>query len=73
MCRGMSEMVERVVGVLQGELRHEFTRDDLKEAARAAIAAMRQPTAAMLSALPYPGPEDYPTASWRAMIDAALK
>lgn len=45
--------------------------------ARAAIAAMREPTEAMLSAADFAGPDRYEPdgttdAVWRAMIDAAL-
>ena len=77
----MSEMIERVAKAI-----HKVTHDDkwptcnfCKDAARAAIEAMRQPTEAMIGAgrdatinndpLAYPDVED----TWPAMIDAALK
>ncbi len=65
-------MVERVARVLAIEADHNNWEEFVPDA-RMAILAMREPTEAMLSALPYPGPEDYPTAIWQAMIDEALK
>ncbi len=60
------EMIKRVATVIAG------ARIDM---ARAVIEAMREPTAAMIDASPYLGPEAEGTPSevWRAMIDTALK
>jgi hypothetical protein len=76
----MSEMAERVARAMHGNRyewpRPEFAehREDYREMARRAIAAMREPTEAMLNAanseeVGHP----WATLAWRAMIDAALK
>lgn len=77
----MSEMVERVARVLcarngEPESCLKFYRDD----ARAAIEAMREPTAAMVDASDI-GDEEFNVTNsavctiefWRTMIDEALK
>lgn len=65
----MSEMIDRVAGAIMGA-----SHSDYRIMARAAIAAMREPTEVMLRA--FYG--DMPVESrlgddWRDMIDAALK
>lgn len=77
----MSEMVERVarafyeaqfvnVNRIEWETRSRQGRNEYMRAARAAIAAMRDPTEAMLEAGP---PEPYMDCGvWAKMIDAAL-
>lgn len=76
----MSEMIERVRVALQ---KHQTVHGPYYEGmARAAVEAMREPTAAILSTmrddLPVDGHEwewldDQAENYWRAMIDAALK
>jgi homoserine acetyltransferase len=78
----MSEMIERLVATIGGSLGCESADDllnplALERAARAAVAAMREPTKAMLSAAADLDPmyDDGPTfgdAYWRVMIDEAL-
>lgn len=77
----MSEMVERVADALAGKSRIETTRTYWLTMARAAIAAMREPTEAMSSVQYYAdfgekglqlSPDDQ-SGIWRAMIDEALK
>ena len=80
----MSEMVERVARALAKKMRNSATVDngdlghvivddlfDMRYVARAAIAAMREPTEAMLDA--GWGPSDLPSDKWRAMVSEALK
>jgi len=65
-------MIERVEAAIQAE-RHKdghWTYTD-KDLARAAIAAMREPTAAMLEASPIHWDAAPVCDMWRAMIDAA--
>lgn len=83
----MSEMVERVaIALMDTTTEPHFPWDDQPEeiktrwrfAARAAIAAMREPTDAMRCAGLYCGPwradsTENPKGPWRRMIDAALK
>lgn len=83
----MSEMVERVAAAMVDadfdvdSWRHvdENMKDRLRAMARAAIAAMREPTEAMVaSGLAENGRgagtyEDYTLDAWQAMIDEALK
>ena len=71
----MSEMVERVAKALAREYDRDPETDNVglgtqlsTAMARAAIAAMREPTEAML----YAGWQE-DSSIWRAMIDAALK
>jgi hypothetical protein len=81
-----SEMVERVVRALTAEFEpyRVFDEGEAERLARAAIAAMREPTEAMVSAgseavngcyslEPGEGFDEPPApAAWQAMIDAAL-
>jgi hypothetical protein len=60
----MSEMIERVAMAIA-------QCDDLHDCARAAIAAMREPTAAMCEAADVVECNQ-PECIWQAMIDAAL-
>lgn len=71
----MSEMVERVKGAIQehwvwadGDLLGP-TDEQIETVARAAIAAMREPTDKMVSAMDFFGRRE----NWRAAIDEALK
>lgn len=64
-----NEMVCRVARAVQGAVR--LTDDEAYEAARAAIAAMREPTEAMLRR-PGVSSDQIITAIWTVMIDAAL-
>ena len=69
----MSEMIERVASALAKE-QHEELSDWHREEARAAIAAMRDPTVQML----IEGCENYLRNAkmshvWHTMIDEALK
>lgn len=70
----MSEMVERVAGAIAYEMGYVWgssgvDHEELRTAARAAIAATREPTEAMLVAA---AREVVSEAKWRAMVDAAL-
>lgn len=70
----MSEMVERVATAIEGALPNQMKHLG-PLLARAAIEAMREPTAAMEKAA-WPEPlfdPPVPTEAWKAMIDAALK
>ena len=64
-------MVERVADAIMAVVSANEIHDDVFEeaVARAAIAAMREPTEAMKRAAWVSGPEPL----WRAMIDEALK
>jgi hypothetical protein len=70
-------MVERVARALEALCEHDG--EPVQEMARAAIAAMREPTREMIiagervapAAEGYSMPDDIPD-TWRAMIDAAL-
>lgn len=66
----MTEMVERVARAIAKEIGSSFVHYDHREMARAAIAAMREPTDHMLMAS---GPHRTQKAKWQAMIDEALK
>lgn len=69
----MSEMVKRVVAAMRATDLDcaGWDADTLAELARAAIAAMREPTDDMLSAA---GPFSYgPLIHWENMIDEALR
>jgi hypothetical protein len=73
----VSKMVERVAkeifiacGYYQKEI-GEFILDDWIPAARAAIAAMREPTDEMISASNREWP--HVRSNWKAMVDAALR
>jgi hypothetical protein len=69
----MSEMVERVGAALRAACLKEFgtnwNNDVAWEFARAAIAAMREPTPAMLDA----AVEAYAADTWKDMINTALQ
>lgn len=79
----MSEMVERVARVIcdtqaacgalpraaKGDPRSDWAYGPALLVARSAVAAMREPTEAMIE---YGMIWNYPTATWQAMIDAAL-
>lgn len=83
-----SEMIERVAKVIgdaltdrDGWLKKSYSDDDVLAMARAAVEAMREPTAAMIDAGCEAGfrasgdqcrDENHEPPSWRAMIDAAL-
>lgn len=73
----MSEMVERVIAAMVATECDcaSWARGPLEEIARAAIAAMREPTKAMLKASGAEGllEEDHVEMTWDSMIDAALK
>lgn len=74
----MSEIVERVATVLQEQaLRNHITgliNEDAIFLARAAIAALRDPTEAMLAAAELlPKEQSTDSGIYSAMIDAALK
>ncbi|WNV09937.1 hypothetical protein [Tardiphaga sp. 709] len=79
----MSEMIERVAKAIYdafatvGDYENP-TKEDIKNAARAAIEAMREPTEAMDAAAYAADGTNMPLAitykeAWQAMIDAALK
>lgn len=77
----MSEMVERVAGVIV-ENNMRLSWEEARDLARAAIEAMREPTIAMVKAGtiswdPMDGgpvrPMFEPTKPYQSMIDAALK
>lgn len=75
----MSEMVERVARAIEQHLMlSEYRREEARNAARAAIKAMREPTEAMKADACVPMrvamslPEQHAD-TWREMIDAALK
>lgn len=73
----MSEMIERVARALAKQdaypdLPNEPAWPGWREVARAAIAAMREPTEAMRIKGRYANEMSDATATWRAMIDAAL-
>lgn len=73
-----SEMVERVAikiafeRVVAFERLPPFQQEMLRREARAAIAAMREPTAAMLDRVEYDS-HGWALQNWQAMIDEALK
>ena len=75
----MNEMVERVARAIEADSNYVISQHHSKALARAAIAAMREPTASMIDAAWEPGPRpvdfgDYdPQGIYQAMIDAALK
>ena len=72
----MSEMVRRVAWAIcapNGGLGCCGECGAIVERARAAIAAMREPTEAMVSAADAVGIDSDPTEYWPAMIDEALK
>jgi hypothetical protein len=72
----MSEMVERVARAIEDECAGCDPRNfsAFTNAARAAIAALREPTEAMVMAgKDAPFCPDIPTDVWYAMIDATLK
>ena len=66
-------MIERVARALLDEDRSAFTSDYYQRMARAAIAAMREPTPAMLHAgVDFRERNARTERIWQAMIDAAL-
>lgn len=74
------DMVERVAKALHAGsdsptewFDYETDREYWRDQARAAIAAMREPTEAMCAAAEATGDHWYFDDSWAAMIDAALK
>jgi hypothetical protein len=78
----MNEMIERVA--IQIFLSHGYldddwlkitgaARDEFRRCARAAVKAMREPTADMNDAGLANNYGRYATEAWRAMIDASLK
>jgi hypothetical protein len=76
----MSEMVERVARAIEAKSDYVISQHHAKALARAAIEAMREPTAAMIEAEPDDDGEFNKTNSvaharafWQAMIDEALK
>lgn len=74
----MSEMVERMAKALLEVGCDEPNLDDYRDMARAAIEAMREPTAVMIAAGDEVIPdnatyEDNAANAYRSMIDAALK
>jgi len=81
----MSEMVERVAKAMaclwlpEEVARRKEVARQLEPIARAAIAAMREPTEAMVKAArnpivrPMPHITEIVRAEWKAMIDAALE
>jgi predicted RNA methylase len=74
----MSEMIDRVARELCLALYDKDTTFPMvaaQKAARAAIAAMREPTEAMIEGTNYPNTtwDSGDADVWRAMIDAALK
>ncbi len=79
----MSEMVERVARAMvesrpipEGHIRGDVDWEFFRALARAAIAAMREPTSKMCQAATQIVPtwdDDASARKWRAMIDEALK
>ena len=74
----MSEsMIERVAAAICGEASWPSSSDNQKEKfrtdARAAIAAMREPTKAMLDASLRPNESSGADGTWLSMIGAALE
>lgn len=79
----MSEMVERVAraicdsGAMDSDRTYPEIIEDARVAAKAAIAAMHEPTDAMVNAPPRPTlancDEHHYAVAWQAMIDEALK
>lgn len=75
----MSEMIERVARTLANcamEPFNDLTRPKFESDARAAVEAMREPTAEMQKAFYALDAVSTPTGSyagWKAMIDEALK
>ena len=69
----MGEMVERVALALSGSDDPTNILEIHRLRARAAIAVMREPTAAMLTAADAVGIDRDPSEYWPAMIDEALK
>ncbi len=70
----MSEMVKRVARAIEAvrDYKEDISiRATPEELARAAIAAMREPTEAMTGSLRWFGEDDLEL--WQLMIDAALK
>jgi hypothetical protein len=74
-----SEMVEAVAKAIVGRMDTSYSWQEAVEVARAAIAAMREPTEAMEVAaedvvLSRPASQKHAAATvWQAMIDEALK
>ena len=71
----MSEMVGRVAVVIAEAIDAATAQGDFaKDIARAAIAAMREPTEAMIRACDWPNTDRNSSLEdvWRVMIDAAL-
>lgn len=78
----MNEMVERVAAAIDcpatasctpGQRLHSEKCPKCLDMARNAIAAMREPTEAMVKAADGKGIDEDPTVYWTVMIDAALK
>jgi len=76
----MSSMVERVARAIEKKLsrtdpydERQHKRFNYDECARAAIAAMREPTEGMLAAGAWELTNEYVGRQWQAMIDAALE
>lgn len=74
----MNEMVERIARAIEAESNYVISQHHAKALARAAIAAMREPTDAMLDVACEQTlePEIYridAVEQWQGMIDEALK
>ena len=71
----MSEMVERVARAIVAEYGPDgWDADDYRRMARAAIAAMREPTDAMIDVLNrHAQCEGFIEEGWRAAMDEALR
>jgi hypothetical protein len=70
----MTEMIERVARAIADAFMEDYSEAPnlYDEMAEAAIAAMREPTEAMIEAGRWPAEDDGPAACWQAMIGAAL-
>ncbi|HKF95957.1 MAG TPA: hypothetical protein VKB96_15470 [Gammaproteobacteria bacterium] len=65
------DMVERVARALRTDWEYA-SQEALRERARVIITAMREPTEAMLTAMPGDHEREVYLRDWQAMIDAAL-
>jgi hypothetical protein len=66
----MTNMIERVADAIMDQ--HDTYHSTFLDSARAAIAAMREPTENMVASAEAVAAV-YPTEHWKAMIDAALE
>jgi len=69
----MSEITDRVAKAIMDKLPIGFMAEYQQEIARAAIAAMREPTAEMVSAGELSPFDCSSEVTWKAMVDEALK